>query len=410
MSAQTRPIRPPTPPRAPLLAKAVRIAIVAATYAIVAAIVVNLYMLRWGLRDGSERYGFTETVTYESYRPFVYRLFMPVAINGLAELVPERLAQRIERAAAQPPREMRGAEMINLTAQEKLGIKIHRAREMFRWAPGDEVKRLIAYGLMVILLFGAQICLRFTATTVYHLPSAAADFAPAVTLLFLPLTFLGGGYLYDFADVCFISLTTLFLLRGSWWLYYAAFALAVFNKETSVLFILALWALYARHWSIARLAGHSALHVVIGSAIVLPIRWWFRDNRGAGMEWHLEGNLAYYLRPTTYLDIDDVYAPFIFHPTFFNLVLVFFVIFVALYAWRTKPASIRRLFLVLFLVLLPLFIVGGWRNEVRVFYLCLPAYFLLALHTLHVLYVGDAPKLRGEESASSTRPATVEAG
>jgi hypothetical protein len=38
-------------------------------------------------------------------------------------------------------------------------------------------------------------------------------------------------------------------------------------------------------------------------------------------------------------------------------------------------------------------------NEVRVFYLCLPAYVLLSIHTVYFLYTGAAPKF-----ADSTPP------
>ena len=377
---------------------AVRGVFVGATYAVVAAVVLSIYMTQWGLSDGSPRYGFKKMITLEAYRPFVYRLFMPAAINGLAALVPTAIAERIENAAAAPPPDLEGGKIMNLSTDEKLRLKLHRMQTSYRWADGDYVERLAAYGLMFGLLVAAQVCLRFIVNSVYDMPRAVSDFTPAIAALFLPFTFLGSGYLYDFADVFFISLTTLLLLRRQWWLYYPAFVFAVFNKETSVLLIFAFWAFHGAAFGARSLAVHSAIHVALGSAVVLPIRWWFRNNSGLGMEWHLGENVAYYLRPATYLDLEDIYAPFIMFPTYFNVVLVFMTGFLAFYQWRAKPWPIRKLFLVLFFVLLPLFVTGGWLNEVRVFYLCLPAYVLLSIHTLFFLYTGAAPRL-AESSA-----------
>jgi hypothetical protein len=41
------------------------------------------------------------------------------------------------------------------------------------------------------------------------------------------------------------------------------------------------------------------------------------------------------------------------------------------------------------IVLTPLFLIGGWRNEVRVFDVAAPAFYLLAVHTLHCIYANQ---------------------
>ena len=261
---------------------------------------------------------------------------------------------------------------------------------------------MYTYFLLFLSLVALQVALRQLSAEFFSLPAATLNVAPVIALLLLPLTFQQGGYIHDFPHLFFVTLAYVLLVRRQWTFYYGVLVVAMFNKETAILLILAPWALHFRRLSPRQLAWHSALHVTLGLPVVLYMRHLFSTNRGGSMEWHLLGNIDYFAKLSSYFVLDDIYAPFIFFPVMFNVVLVALAVFLVIHRWREKPESARVLLVTYLIVLTPLFLLAGWRNEVRVFYLAAPAFYLLVLHSIQSLFdVGPAPGRPEDRKASA---------
>lgn len=382
---------------------AARLLCVLFLYMIVASIVLNLFMVRWGFRDTEDRFGFTEVITYTAHRPFAYRVLVPALANGLAQITPRPVVVVVESAARSAgiddPSALRGEGRIHSALRR--GFESMQGR--YDLALDHPVQRLYTYFLLFACLVALQLTLRELAAHFFRLPRHVLDVIPAVSLLFLPLTFQKGGFVYDFPDLLLTTAAVLSMARRSWAVYYLVFVLALLNKETAILLICAPWAMLRHQMPRRQVWLKTGLHLLLGAPILLFVRAICRDNPGSGVEWHFSSNVTYFSDPASYLAADDLYAPLIWFPVLFNLGMTAVVAFLAFYRWWDKPGAMRDLLVAYLFILTPLFLANGYRNEVRVFYLIAPAFYVLALHTALSMY-GAAPPSEHAVSDSGTLP------
>jgi len=171
--------------------------------------------------------------------------------------------------------------------------------------------------------------------------------------------------------------------------------IAMFNKESSLLMAawFVPWLFNQRprtHFVDLMSKKSAALHLVLHSTIGLPILgwlyWYYRENGGGPVEWHLIDNLRSYLEPSTYLHMVDIYSAGIPMPQGFHVVNLLLFGFLLFHGWKHKSGIIRISFVASVLSVLPLFVAFGYRDEVRVFDLAFPAAFLLGTDTMMRLW------------------------
>jgi hypothetical protein len=347
-----------------LPARAFQVAFRLLLYVAVSAIVLNLFMLEWGFRSDNARFSFDRIVTQTAHRPFAYRVLMPLTIRGVAAVL-DAPTQPVRRA---------------------LAPKIAHMRARYQLIDAYEFEQLVAYFLLLAILVGVLFVWRSIGATALPGPPLLHDIAPLIGLLLLPLTFIQGGYLYDFPELLLSSAAILCLLRRWWLLYYVAFVLAALNKESNVLligaFAAAAWPLLSR----TRLAVHLAIQAAIAVAIVMGGRIIFAGNPGLEGELHLFDNLRFFLSPIAYANLFDIYAPLVLTPRGFNLVSLFVFGMLFAYRWRSKPPETRRILLALVALIAPLYLALGYRDEIRVFYMAAGPLYVAGLHTVLTVY------------------------
>lgn len=354
-------------------------------YGVTAAIVLNIFLVRWGYRDEDARFSFERMITHTAHRPFVYRVMTPALVNSMVQITPRSIVDFVEGAEAP------AAEGELRTARQNWMHERYRfIKERYNWADGYALHRLYTYFILFACLFGLQILLAKLGATYLEISPQVRVIAPVIALLMLPLSFQKGGYFYDFPQLFLVTLAVLLAAKRKWLTYYFVFALAVLNKQTAALLVLAPLALYYRALPIRRWIAHGFIHVAIAAPLFIIIRMLFAPNGGSMFELHMATNKWYYYRLGTYFASDDIYAPFLFFPVLFNVLAVALVLFFIFYRWAEKPAPVRRLLIVYVCLLTPLLVLGGWRNEVRVYYLAAPAFYILALHTAYLLFGGAA--------------------
>jgi hypothetical protein len=342
-----------------------------ALYVIVAAVVLNTFMNRWGFRARSARYGFKALITHEGHRPFVFRALTPAVISGLTSLLP---ASRLEQVVDWD---------LTRRVEDHPSLAAHRR---FAWGARPLPEQYVAYAVLWVVVFLLLMALRRVTRVTRCVSAAFADFAPIVALLVLPLSFSRGGYLYDFPELLLVTIAVGLLLERRWLLYYGCFVLACLNKESAILFVVYCLAFHWTRLSRRQLLAHTGAHALLGLPILAWQRITFAPNPGADAEFQLWDNLRFLLSPEPWMRFWDPYGPLLPFPGPFNVVSVMSFGAAVFLFWSDKPDGLRRAFLAMMAVLVPLLMVFGTLDEVRNLSLAFPVAYLLACHTVTRLY------------------------
>jgi len=327
-------------------------------------------MVEWGFRGHNRRFGFEKMIGYSSYKPFVFRILTPTVANLLPDAIKDKIVTKLK------------SEGVWKRTWDYMKIR-------FNLTDGYEAEQLTIYLFMFGSLILFAVSLRSLTIVTFHGQDIFNDFAPVLALLLLPISFHQGGYMYDFPELFFVSVVFLFLLKEKWKLYYVFFILACINKESNVLLVLYFIAYKRFNIHDKSFIYHVILHLVIGSIVVIGGRLIFLDNPGSGAEFHLFENLKYYCTIDPYIALFDVYSPFIPVPKAgMNVLFIFLTVSLIFYGWAEKPKHVKHSFILMFMFLFPLFIVFGYKDEVRDFYLCYPPFYLLVFHSVVKLYNG----------------------
>jgi hypothetical protein len=338
-------------------------------YAAVASVSLVAFMSKWGFNGESPSKGFTALIEHSAQRPFVYRVLSPEIIKYVSKQVTDPVT--------------RGDEEWFL---DETPLRRY-TRKFERWNLEKSVAWHVTYLYLFGCLFAAIFAARFLAASVYPRANPLfLDYAPAVAGLLLPLTFVRGGYLYDFPELMFLFLCVLALARGRWLAFYPLFVLACFNKESNVLLVAYFVAVAAPRMPRRRWMTHAGVQLAIGGAIVVGLRLAFRDNSGDPAWFLLPLNVLYLITPKTYFGFFETYAPLIPFPVGFSLISLFLVGVAALWRWSDKPLEVRRMLLLSSAVLAPLYLAFGFLDEIRALSILFPALFLAGFHSVDELY------------------------
>lgn len=361
------------------LAAAFRWTLLSLVYVIVAAVVLDAFMGKWGFRGDAPNHGFVPMLEHTAERPFVYRVLSPAVVNTAADLVPATALR------AWMPWLMRETPLL-------------RYRAPFEsWSPEKALKWHVAYAYLFACLLAALFAARGLTRASVPATPLFADYAPAVALLLLPLTFLRGGYFYDFPELMFLFACSLCAATGRTLPYYALFVLAILNKESNALIVTIFTAFTASRLPRRQWLTHAACQLAIGAALVIALRFVFRDAGGGATQPWFPLNVLFFLSPEWYAKFFAPYAPLIPVPRGINLISLALVAFAVLWHWPARPPELRRLFLLSAGVTFPLYLLFGFLDEIRALSLVFPAIYLLACHTLADLYS------RGEDRDDAPR-------
>jgi hypothetical protein len=352
-----------------------------ALYLIVAAIVLNTFMTRWGFRARSPRYGFKALITYSAHRPFAFRALTPGVINGVTALFPaSRLKDLVEWDLTRPQ-----GDHPSLSAHRRFGWGGHPLPEQY-----------VAYLILWAVAFLLLVAIRRLTRLATGYPDAFVDWAPVAALLVLPLSFSRGGYVYDFPELLLATTAIGLLLERRWLLYYACFTLACLNKETAILLVVYCLALHWERLPRRALLTHAGAHAMLGLPILAWQRFTFAPNPGGNAEFQLWENVRFLLSAEPWTRFWDPYGPLLPFPGPFNVLSIVLVSAAVFLFWREKPRRLRGAFVAMMSVLVPLLILYGTLDEVRNLSLVFPVAYLLACDTTARLY--GLPMVRDRDS------------
>lgn len=294
-----------------------------------------------------ERARYLEMVEGTAYRPYVTRALLPATVQVLTACLPSAWKHTLEDCCSQQP----GIRKVF----EKLGWEMHGA-----------VEYALGVAVMYLSLLGSLWGICWLARGIYQPAPCLLDGAILLELLtLLPLA--GAGHIYDYPALCLFTFGLGALVRERWGLYLAIFTLGCLNKETMIL--LTLVSVLYLHGKVSFPRSRLIEILLAQCLLFLLVRgglaFFFRNNPGTTMEFHLLDNLIRWREPVAGSSV---------------MAFVGGVLLLA-YHWKDKPVFLRwaTWMLVPLVVLTQVYgVVGEWR----VFYEFVPIGVLLAVHSL----------------------------
>jgi hypothetical protein len=225
---------------------------------------------------------------------------------------------------------------------------------------------LIALTLACMFLIMFPFVMRLLLRNIYETEEWIINLVPVLLLIGLLQFFhIGTRYIYDFPALTLFSLGLYLMSVKRWYYYYGIFIIGLINKETMIFLCVPMAIIYYNnipkksYWK--HFLGQVGLFIVIRGFI----SWFFRDNPGNNLEFHLFGNIRL---------LADNCTP--------QQMILWGIAFVLVaYQFNKKPMFLRKALVTTVPFVIATF-VFAYINELRDFYEVYPIVAILILHTI----------------------------
>jgi hypothetical protein len=312
-----------------------------------ALLLVSLYVFLVFLKNPGinayERSKFPDMIDGKAWKPFVYRVFVPVSVNLFSGVVPQGIKNSI-------------------TEFGKANSSAARVLSELNWEPEYLTEYLIASLLMYLSLVGFALMLIEFFKLNFKVSESFVKLLILGTLLALPVFYINDNYIYDFPSLFFFTTGLFFLQKQNWKLFLFVFFFSCWNKETTILLTLIFLIHYRRNFISEKRKFYALLaaQLILFLITKVILSFTFSDNPGSFVEFHL-------------LDYNKILL------NGYNLItfsaLLFLVLLVS-HNWKEKPQFLKNsLWIAIPLFLLTLIL--GFFNELRDYYEIYPIIVLL---------------------------------
>ena len=311
---------------------------------------------------------FDEMVGGTASRPYVTRALVPNIVHWIVTALPEgarvNLNEIVTKAVNKIPPDVRAA----IDRTKNPGTNRQSNFQTLWW---DILGMyLIACVLLFAFLLGFHFAMRYLFRSFFTGPRWFIDAVGLGAIAVLPAFFVYYNYIYDIPTLFFTTLLLALMARRKWIPFLVVFALACWNKETTILvtmiFALAYW---GRWTEISRkkygllLLGQTLLY----AAVRIPLTLIYQGNPGSALEYHfVDHNL-----PRIFLQLYS----------FADLFVILGVLLLLAYRWKEKPRFLK-IALTMAVPMLLIATVFGFLDEYRAFYELFPVVACLAAHTI----------------------------
>lgn len=345
-----------------LLERIVALLLIAIVYSASSALVMDRFMRENGSINQPHG-GFDRYIQHQVLKPFAYRVLVPALLDSAAPIIIRHASDSLKN---------------KLTKETPL-------RDYMKLGDSQEIdlsmsaRYHLAYFLCFASLVGLQFVLKGIADTVAPDRSSFASFAPVLFVVLLPLTFLHGGFLYDFPELFFLSAALLLMLREQFWALCALIPLAVLNKESNVVLPL-VYAVYVYGDSFSPKRKEKALLLfVIAAGAYSAGHLIASDVGGVVVMHHLGGNLSFMIDYHSYFLWERLYGGLLAFPRGYNLLVLAALSVMIAGVWSDVPSPMKRVFAALLPVNLVLVLAFGNRDEIRNWSLMFPTLYFFAI-------------------------------
>lgn len=315
---------------------------------IVAAASFGGFFEKWAFRDGMA-YSAIEMLEGESKQPFVYRQLMPATANLVNKLVPADINRKFAAWLSADP-----------LKRNFIYRYFSNARDSTN--PQYMLRYYVLFAMTFASYFFGILALRAACLEFNPDKTAATLSAFAIALIFPMLTTVG-GYMYDMMELLFMALAVLLAARGKVLLLAPLVAIATFNKESFLLFVLTLAPFFLARFSAKKTLLVSILLLGIASLVNLAVKVYYADNPGGFFVNQLPGHLLWLLDPRSYLLFEVNYGAVTTKGL--NIVHIVIVAYLVRMAWRHLSPTLRQHTLIAAVINIPLFIAFCYQGELR---------------------------------------------
>jgi len=307
--------------------------------------------------------GFDKYLQYKAKRPFAYRLLVPSIADIAEPMVMSNLSESLEYkfTTGTPLREY-----MKVRQDEPVGLVM-------------SVRYHIAYFISFASLLGLAFTLRGLTIRVTPEDVNLANFAPLVFILLLPLTFLHGGFLYDFPELLLLSLSFLYILRDQKIALCIVMFLAVLNKESNVLIPLFYLAYEYRGMPNRAELGRFFIMTAVSMVGYILGQHLTRNADGVVVMNHLTANLQFIGSGGSWFLWFRAYGGLVPFPRKYNILMLGLMFFVVVSVWKSTQLGLRRVFALTFCINLCLVLAFGNADEMRNWSLVFVPLYLLVV-------------------------------
>ena len=315
------------------------------------------------------RMGMIPLSNFEGYRPFQYRVLMPLLIRGIEAITPAFIKDSITALAA--PKIMANMERRDI-ASNKINII---TKYVFR--------SVLYICLQILMIFFFLIALRLLANALKIFPKHLTDFVPLGIVLVMPVFYDSAVFIFDFPHLAIFTFGLYLLGRERWGWYMIIFALGLLNKETTVFLAIVFALVFLNRLEKGRFWRLLAWQAVIFMVIKLSLYLVFKESPGGTVEWHLPDNIKHLATLSNYFRFSPIgrgmLLPFYINipvPHGLNLPMFAVIIASVCYGWAGKPMFLKRA-LGYLVVVIPIALAMALAWELRSYNDLLPTIYLL---------------------------------
>ena len=234
---------------------------------IVAAASFNGFFVKWAFLDNFD----TFRMMYEEteFRPFVHRQLMISTVKVLPHILTDDQQKRLKE---------------HFTKKDYITEYYSKANIPREYI----VEYNLLYLLCVIFLFISMFILREISIEVTGNKIVGTLTACCFSVLFI---LIDPFFFYDFGELLFFSLATLFAYRGNWIALFIITPFAECNKESFLFFLITLFPLLMIRLGKKKAAFVTVFTIILSGITYLKILSIYADNPGLMLEWHWDLHL-----------------------------------------------------------------------------------------------------------------------
>ncbi len=290
-----------------------------------------------------ERSKFPDMIYGKAWKPFVYRVFVPVSVRIITGAVPQEIQNQLTDFGNENPSAVRVLSELN-------------------WESEYLTEYLVASVLMFLALLAFALMLKVFFNLNFTAPEWFVKLLIIGMLFALPVFYINDNYIYDFTSLFFFTAGLFFLQKQNWKLFLIVFFFSCWNKETTILLTIIFLIHYRKGFLFEKkkFMNLLAMQLIIFIFIKVILSFTFKDNPGTFVEFHL-------------FDYNKILL------NGYNLITFSAILFLFLmigFKWKEKPKFLKdSLWIAIPLFLLTLFL--GFFNELRDYYEIYPVIVLL---------------------------------
>ena len=209
--------------------------------------------------------------------------------------------------------------------------------------------------LLVSMFVLRKICIEITGSEL------SGTLTPIILASMFPILETFGGYFYDFGELLFLSLATLFAIKGYWIELILISPIAEYNKESFLFFVATLLPLLTINFSKKKSFFIVTTAIFLSGLVYLYVSKMYIENLGGRVKLHLAEHLGFIF--SGWSDTEITYGVFFGMGTFFLHIL--FIMWIAKNAWGKLSPQWKYHIEIATLINVPLYILFCWPGEIR---------------------------------------------